>query len=832
MEVDSTGAESALKDEPNDKALGDTEEHPENPDAQAAITDFLDYTEYLPSDVARSFTLIEALEEQHAQARAAFKELTAVYTGMSDKPVPRETTDIKASISEKLKRAIDTRAKAKAEAERVAVNVVRHQQKLVQIQAKLQGLYDSFPTEQEEQAATTRATVSAQATKIPKVTLKVGDSKVHRGSRVKKGPRITVPGEVLAPNEFDWDSFDSDYDIPTPESDPIRPGSKKIKFTVRKSGDDKVLKTPRARAPGVMGTNVHSAVAGISTSNALAKLQPAPADAPVGGPHKPWGRLTLFELAKLRKRMKKNAVWVPSSTMVNRELESVGRTFKNFQKAKAEAEAAGKEYEYPWNPPDSYLHDRQQIKELEEAAKEDAQAAAAAAGGQSAAKNTGDDQIDPVQKIVDDAARVMRDMLEPGKANGSVGTPSAGSLKPPAKAGASKRKLSPASEADSKAEERPAKKQAIVPATPLPTGSQKSMGAILPNMKGQVRVTPVPPPRSARGRITLTQSALNRAKDEMSPVAEASTPSTLSAAASIETPDALQPSPPRKATTPILPPTRAKRGIKTDEKPPILPQATPVAPPTRTLRLRTSKTPDPSLQAQMEGAMAAKPPITLTLPSRRPGSRSGKAQSVEPVVSSAKDRPHRTSTTRTTPVPEPPATPAPRAVGGRKKRPPPGQVTPSQDGSVSITIGKRSAAPRKKAGGKKGATGKNLPAIEEDENGLDIDPNEPRYCLCNGVSFGEMIACENSHVSLLISSMKQKLTTLVPLRVVPPRLRRPHTSHPAQAHPEMVLPRMHHNARICSKRGRNDRQRKEEVSCFSGLGVQAEEASGMEWLCI
>ncbi|KAL7409364.1 Phd domain in Ing1-like protein [Mrakia frigida] len=26
---------------------------------------------------------------------------------------------------------------------------------------------------------------------------------------------------------------------------------------------------------------------------------------------------------------------------------------------------------------------------------------------------------------------------------------------------------------------------------------------------------------------------------------------------------------------------------------------------------------------------------------------------------------------------------------------------------------------------------------------MAVDPNEPRYCYCNGVSYGEMIACDN-----------------------------------------------------------------------------------------
>jgi len=41
------------------------------------------------------------------------------------------------------------------------------------------------------------------------------------------------------------------------------------------------------------------------------------------------------------------------------------------------------------------------------------------------------------------------------------------------------------------------------------------------------------------------------------------------------------------------------------------------------------------------------------------------------------------------------------------------------------------------------------PAIEQ--NGtlpeIDIDPNEPKYCYCNQVSFGDMVACDGDNVS-------------------------------------------------------------------------------------
>lgn len=33
---------------------------------------------------------------------------------------------------------------------------------------------------------------------------------------------------------------------------------------------------------------------------------------------------------------------------------------------------------------------------------------------------------------------------------------------------------------------------------------------------------------------------------------------------------------------------------------------------------------------------------------------------------------------------------------------------------------------------------------------LEIDPNEPRYCICNQVSFGDMVGCDGENVSSLL----------------------------------------------------------------------------------
>lgn len=53
-----------------------------------------------------------------------------------------------------------------------------------------------------------------------------------------------------------------------------------------------------------------------------------------------------------------------------------------------------------------------------------------------------------------------------------------------------------------------------------------------------------------------------------------------------------------------------------------------------------------------------------------------------------------------------------------------------------------------------------VPSPMLNENGLVVehtaegdwsyDPNEPRYCTCNQVSYGDMVACDNEHVSMHI----------------------------------------------------------------------------------
>jgi hypothetical protein len=56
-----------------------------DPDAQATVTDFLDYTEYLPSDLMRSLTLIRGLDETYLRS-----SMSTVRCGRSTLQPPKQ----------------------------------------------------------------------------------------------------------------------------------------------------------------------------------------------------------------------------------------------------------------------------------------------------------------------------------------------------------------------------------------------------------------------------------------------------------------------------------------------------------------------------------------------------------------------------------------------------------------------------------------------------------------------------------------------------------------------------------------------------------------------
>lgn len=735
----------ALQSMGNLNSTMETLDLPTDPDAQTTVTDFLDFTEYLPADMMRSLTLVGNLDQTYYDNSATVHDLTKTYGELPSLPADGKPDPValRADISHHLSQAVTARTLSHAEATRMAENVERHYNRAKNILAKLQAMAENYPASREASPAEQKAK-SPTASRAPKITLRVGAS-AEPGVRVRKhrAPRITVPGEVLAPYELDYESYGSESDISSSsEEEPITPRTTpggslpKLKLKVSKVRKEKAPKPPRGpRPPGVMGTNVHSAVAGISTSNALAKLKPPPADAVKGDEHLPWLQLNAWELAHLRKRMKKNAIWSPSDTMIARELKQLGRGIEAYRAAKAEAEAAGQPFDKP-EPPQlrgETVHAEGAIS-VEALKLNEPQLSNRGMKLNEAKKLKKENQAKELAKqAAEEAEESARKMAQAAKAMAGIfgKVPDKETkekrllAKTPSKTPAKKRKReSPTLEAEV---EKPAEGDAAKAARPPLKRNKTETPVPVPQPIATKQASPILPPESAPSVASeaapLVTPTTTEAPTEVLPV-----PAPLS---------------PKKSSTPILPPVKeTKKAVKKETK-----KAEPT-PSTSTRPRRTSTAPTPAPAPVL---------VPEPLPPKRPTSSRSKAASVEPTASAATatmDRPRRASTARNTPAPET------RQPSKRTKRPAPGVVTAGSEGSTTVSVGKRSTATRKKAGtkkdkkdGREGSAAQENYDVEVDDEGNIIDPDEPRYCICNRVSFGTMIGCENNDVSYSIPAI-------------------------------------------------------------------------------
>ncbi|CZT15687.1 uncharacterized protein RCC_01520 [Ramularia collo-cygni] len=340
---------------------------PTDPDIQATLSDFLTYTEHFPSHLIRATSLIH---EQRTKAERMVKKVHDDTTAYSLLPTIKhdapDPVKLRRDISRALEEAEAASRMSLAEAVRLDEECKREARRLDIVTQKLkaQPKPPSRDPTPEQQALTSpnlkrdRGMSARGDDGRPENQLK----RLHDKAASKiRGRKVMVPGEVIPPPDpnapletmSDWTSART-----SPALLEVPGGGDKrgIGTTPRqRSRTPKAMKQPGAhdekntkprvpRAPGHQGTNAHSAVAGISTSNALLALHEPPADATNGSKWLPWMKLTEWEMAKLRKRMKKNAIWVPSQTMVRRELKNLGRGMAGKEAARARAEAAGERF--------------------------------------------------------------------------------------------------------------------------------------------------------------------------------------------------------------------------------------------------------------------------------------------------------------------------------------------------------------------------------------------------------------------------------------------------------------------------------------------------------
>ncbi|KAI9166687.1 hypothetical protein HJFPF1_02801 [Paramyrothecium foliicola] len=755
-------------------ALSKTLESRADPDAQTTVTDFLDFAEYLPSDMVRSLTLIGKLDQTYEDSSARVDELTTLWGQLptlpaDERPVPAQ---LRADISEQLNQAVSTRVFAHAEAVRMAENVNRHYNKAKIVLAKLQTMMENYPTEEQRSPTLSKSPQLLRSNAAAARAAGDGAQRVRR----QKVPKITVPGEVLAPYDLEYDTFtdesdissDSDSDIPAagrrtpappPKARPANSGSGNI-------NTNSSNKTPKSSSRSSRPANqTPAALSAAAAANAAALLQPPPENAVIGSPDAPWLQLTQYELAKLRKRMKKNATWTPSETMIARELKALGRGPDAYREAKKKAEDEGKVFEPTVPAPvvdddtgaqhlpagaisvDSLAADdvptSNRGMKLNEAKKLKREALAKLAA----------EEAEASARKMAEAAKLFLGSRAANASDNGKGNNNGSKAKPNPRPNP-KRKRENETEASTETAEvtepspaRPQYKRTKTE-TPVPPPQQLSLAHNMPTPDPSQ-----PPPLLTPGGTVVAPHAetpvpipippQGSSRSAMSPTPN---PSTITTSVPVkppsETPVPIPIPEGRKSTTPIAPPVPGRETTKREtrgdaakrtqqqQQPAAAPVPTPQASVETVLRQSSSRGPTPRTTPAPEASAG-----------RRPGSR-GKAMSQEPQPSSASDRPRRASTARNTPAPDV------RPPGKRTKRPAPGIVSTTSSGGNSA-IGKRKAAPRKKARATRKEKGQitELEMEEVDDEGNPIDPDEPRYCLCNRVSFGTMIQCDNVDVS-------------------------------------------------------------------------------------
>ena len=761
-----------------------------DPDAQTTVTDFLDFTEYLPADMMRSLTLIGKLDQTYTTASENIHELTTKWGQLPNLPAEQRSPPVRlrADISRNLTHAVNARTYSHAEAIRMAENVNRHYIRASTILSKLQTMLENYPPPEEQKSPVVTAK-SPQLSRAPKFTMRIDGHRVRRANI----PRITVPGEVLAPYDLNYELYSGDEDSSSEsESDDdldeddgslsttrATPGPPRIKLVKKGGRPPKAGRTPKSRSAGGLS---HYA-AGISTSTALAQLQPPPENVVIGSADAPWGQLTQWELARLRKRMKKNAAWAPSDTMIARELKSLGRGVEAFNAAKQKAEEEGNPFDGTLPapvvdpvtgvealPPGALTKEALAAEEKNLSNRGMKLNEAKKLKREQLAKQAAEEAEESARKMIEAARAILDAQGQAKKEDASAKTPS--------KLGktAKKRKRDSLPEADAESEKpdltdrsqsKRTKTETPVP-PPHPQGSSSATSQSQESTGAQVARTPA---TSSAIHLSTTPIPLPVHGQEQPGARLAVSPAPSAAGNTVTTtvplkPPAETPIPPpqhspKKSTTPILPPSRETRKSGATRKPDPPKDGPPQPPQQQPLTIK------PNSRAVTPAPVTPKPEpdsgsLLDSVPNRRPASR-GKASSQEPQLSLAADRPRRASTARNTPAPERAEQSSARPVSRRARRPAPGVISRTNSGGSSA-VTKRKAAPKKKSKANNNASKKDKGNadsasggdgdVDVDDEGNVIDPDEPRYCLCNRVSFGTMISCDNNEVSTIIHSVR------------------------------------------------------------------------------
>lgn len=605
----------ALTDE-TDHSGGVILDGPFDPDAQATVTDYIDYTENLPADIIRSLTLVRGLEDRYLDSAQDVHGLCRTYGQLpflatEERP---NVIGMRKEISRHLDRAINARESAYAEACRLHDVVDRHFDRLSCIRQKLEALPkppSREPTPLPEPTPKRVRKDKKDGASTTRITLRLDNANQDSKRKKSRSRRSGIAAEHLA-------GFNPDSPIASTEQ-----SDAEAELDI----PPKAAKPPKKEKP-----RRPSSGAGVSTSNALALLKPPPDDAKIGSEDLPWMRLTEWEMTKLRKKMKKNAVWQPSEVMISRELALSGRGLKAYRAAKALAKENGTEF---------IDCDAEENTRLDEAAKDTDESTQTSNRGMK----------------LNEAKKMKREQMarEAAANGGEIPTPSKliASSNQPTPASRSSRKRKRDEAAGGKEKESAA--APVPPAVPAPAVTE----AVAPNPEPITQAEPEPVAATA----PVSTSSKSRRKSSRGGNGNGA----IDAAAAVA-PIKTQTSPAAEVkASPPPSPTGSRRSTRSVAQP----ATTPTPPATRPSSRRSAA----AASIELGGLGAAATPAVA-------GGRDLRIKSATPA--------------RKTPVREPSRAPSVPGPNRKRKRPAPGPVSSGQDGGAAVSYGRRKAKPGKK----------------------------------------------------------------------------------------------------------------------------------------
>ena len=732
-------------------------------DRAAVVLDFRDFTEDLPADLLRSLNLIRTLNERCNRYMTRYNELVKTYQTALDIPERERpsTGNILREMIRLQEQNHSCRQTSAAEAARFHDTIEMNYHRMTNIHEQLKVLPKP---------------PSRDPTPEP-----LPPTEVQR-QRAGRNPQALI---LNPPNPSRY----ATNGIPKKTlkiSMGVRPGA-----SANESDDERNTaasarkQTPSQKAAKRPPRPPREPTRGPRVSASVPEPPKPPEDALPGSEHKPWTRLTEWEMWKLRKKMKKNSGWEPSPVMVKRTLVEGGRGDENYQAAKSEAEAKGielldcdrekrdpppvVEVTPPKPPPpqgtievvggvqnrslklnESKKVKRDQIAEerardAEERAREQAQNAARET--EQAAKRLSD--MGQALKKVFNLSNLLPDRAASSPVLNSSGKvavkkePSTGKKR---KAESLSTVSSPSVDVQKIAAKKRKPDTSPMPVPPLVATTSAPPSSAPSTLNASARPTPLGDPVNLGLQMPLPSSGSTTLSSPGSPKRPSSPSKQTSVAQTPEpTPPPLAPAPrsSSRRSTRLSSASSTENAAQAEDIPPkAAPPPTPPPPPAPAI---------PSTTRVLRGAST---PV-LQKPAM-------KEKTEQETVENDKIPTHRP------PTAEPVSKTIVTAASERSKRRVPGTITQSnEDGGAKVSVaggGRRAAA--MKAGhkeGKVGAQGKGGKGggywrtdVDGNKEWINTDEHE-LYCLCQDVSYGQMIACElEETVSKVLSRPSQR----------------------------------------------------------------------------